>query len=801
MKHPAWQPIGLAWMICSVALSRSRVHGVDSRALSSMWNTSDLLEPIYQWNSALGPDHRYRRSVWSAVVPIVRETAGLVLVQAVDSPKATGADALVVGANQTSASSVLLEFELDSGPADAPTRHEFRLHMLFRSTNGSARGMLNGSGAAANSSSSDDGLDGLLSAFVDDRGGAQPVLGVGLWPNSSTDPVGRALEAELIDAGEWLQIQADFQLPVWPPAASTGGQPSLFLRLGVGPGWRTASLTDLRLLQLPLANVAHMKPCYGSLSMPRSGAQEGVSQAVLTNNVTAGRQEEWYRFEFAVPPPPIVLELDLQGQYRVCNAQLHLSTLGQVYEWSLHLSPDSVGDDSYVQAISVFEPAFASWRSPEAVTALSSPVSPGTRWFDCMNARRVQLRLRNSRNRIFALTEIRLGGFGVSLNACGHRCRHGGTCLAAGQEGCSCVPKWGWRGADCSSDVDECTLLPQAAHDASAFAVVLGGRAYMTAALAQQIGVEGHNGGCGAVGGSAAAAAECINAPGSWSCECIPGFVGNSSSGAGNECSDVDECLSANNGGCQQHCHNTDGGHFCSCVPGYNLSAAARGDGPAGGGDAAAERLRTDCVWAVPADSQGDTLTISSTAWFAWNQTLHRNAGWTTASFEAQFKAALSAAMNAQIPPGLLPFLPANLVVDQLEDFVHTEGPAQQHGRVHSNTDGSGSGSASGSASAWPSLGPGDGGGREVTLAFRIIVRSDAVQYAVNQFAWLREHGVMVGGSRGGRILVTLGEPTVLELLARPDEVVPVLSGPIANGSGLRPDETAILRTLSPHPY
>ena len=80
-------------------------------------------------------------------------------------------------------------------------------------------------------------------------------------------------------------------------------------------------------------------------------------------------------------------------------------------------------------------------------------------------------------------------------------------------------------------------------------------------------------------------------------------------------------------------------------------------------------------------------------------------------------------------------------------------------------------------------------------------MRSDAVQYAVNQFAWLREHGVMVGGSRGGRILVTLGEPTVLELLARPDEVVPVLSGPIANGSGLRPDETAILRTLSPHPY
>ena len=41
---------------------------------------------------------------------------------------------------------------------------------------------------------------------------------------------------------------------------------------------------------------------------------------------------------------------------------------------------------------------------------------------------------------------------------CQTRCRHGGRCMFAQNPACECVQKWGWRGPDCNTDVNECSL-------------------------------------------------------------------------------------------------------------------------------------------------------------------------------------------------------------------------------------------------------------------------------------------------------------------------------------------------------
>ncbi|CAH1248684.1 CSMD1 [Branchiostoma lanceolatum] len=56
--------------------------------------------------------------------------------------------------------------------------------------------------------------------------------------------------------------------------------------------------------------------------------------------------------------------------------------------------------------------------------------------------------------------------------------------------------------------------------------------------------------------------AMCINRPGSYSCQCLPGYEGP-------VCADIDECRYA--GFCPDHsiCTNTDGDYYCTCLQGY----------------------------------------------------------------------------------------------------------------------------------------------------------------------------------------------------------------------------------------
>ena len=89
----------------------------------------------------------------------------------------------------------------------------------------------------------------------------------------------------------------------------------------------------------------------------------------------------------------------------------------------------------------------------------------------------------------------------------------------------------------------------------------------------------------------------CVNIPGGFSCECLPGYTPvDETACAGKELEDttltlympklltdysqcccfisvtidVNECETLN-GGCQQTCTNTDGSFFCNCTEGYEL--------------------------------------------------------------------------------------------------------------------------------------------------------------------------------------------------------------------------------------
>ncbi|CAM9509411.1 unnamed protein product [Lampetra fluviatilis] len=61
----------------------------------------------------------------------------------------------------------------------------------------------------------------------------------------------------------------------------------------------------------------------------------------------------------------------------------------------------------------------------------------------------------------------------------------------------------------------------------------------------------------------------CANTPGSYRCQCLPGFR----MGARGACQDVDECLRSP---CQHRCINTVGSFECQCPAGYSVAAGGR---------------------------------------------------------------------------------------------------------------------------------------------------------------------------------------------------------------------------------
>ncbi|CAL1543309.1 unnamed protein product [Lymnaea stagnalis] len=144
----------------------------------------------------------------------------------------------------------------------------------------------------------------------------------------------------------------------------------------------------------------------------------------------------------------------------------------------------------------------------------------------------------------------RIGGYecicqiGFVKNATGHchECkegRYGDECLNVCQ--CSreftvscnnvdgtCACKNGWKGSDCSVDIDECSekLVTCPRHTT------------------------------------------CINTLGAYFCGCLQGFVQNNLTGI---CEDIDECINEESPSCEHICINTEGGFRCSCVPGYQI--------------------------------------------------------------------------------------------------------------------------------------------------------------------------------------------------------------------------------------
>ena len=215
----------------------------------------------------------------------------------------------------------------------------------------------------------------------------------------------------------------------------------------------------------------------------------------------------------------------------------------------------------------------------------ANPVYNGPRWFSCTAARRIKLKLHQSRNFIYHVAEVELGGYDHSVDGpCVTRCRHGGTCLLAAHD-CICVSKFGWRGEYCDIDVDECSVCGEACHGAEPETpTTIGNVQYHLATVAVERSISRPNGGCSRGGGIGEQAewADCTNSYGSWCCSCRSGFEGEASVGTGNICTDVNECLAGGAGhtvtagGCAHICLNNDGGYTCGCRTGWSLNGDGR---------------------------------------------------------------------------------------------------------------------------------------------------------------------------------------------------------------------------------
>lgn len=383
--------------------------------------------------------------------------------------------------------------------------------------------------------------------------------------------------------GEWLEVGGDFYLlPDEDPPTDSA---AIFLRLGrdAGEGAATegtASITGVRLTPVPIENVAWLKPLVGA---PEPAGDSARAEAVLTNGVFDGTilGETWY--QIVGMGEEVSFSVELFGTFRVCSTVVQFSPGTQTYEYEFFLSAANQGG-IWDSVLLVDQKADLDAHIATAGTATGWAPSSDERFFDCQLAKRMKLTLRETNNFIYSMSELALYGYDMGKAApCEKRCRHGGTCRYY-LEPCTCVPKWGWRGRTCATDIDECEVMP-------------------STPVATDLSIAQPNGGCARGDFSRS---RCTNSNGGWSCTCYHGFAGtptvkNPEDPPGDmvrECVDINECAAQGpadiaapprvNGGCDQICLNLIGAfgaglgttHACACQQGFVLLDDNRTCGP-----------------------------------------------------------------------------------------------------------------------------------------------------------------------------------------------------------------------------
>jgi hypothetical protein len=383
----------------------------------------------------------------------------------------------------------------------------------------------------------------------------------------------KAPEPTLVD--EWHEVLGDFDL-LKQELGEEGQRMQLRVTFGAADADSgIALLAALTVEHLETANVALLAPIASSVES-NDDSQGAVLPSGLTDS--SATSPTWTIFDNNQVKDEVWFAIDLDATYVICSASVHFAIAAQVTEWKLFLAEDDGGlsnDELWPQQVlhvhdrdwptSIYTSDSAleamtegDWTPNNWETTIwryqdfdDNPISSNQRYFGCTAANRAKLSLLHTNNIIFALMEIQLFGYERDINGiCSLRCRHGGQCLQRSETTCSCPSKWGWQGVLCEEDVNECALEPsdQKARDRVPT---------ITAA----------NGGCG---GGSALQANCTNTPGSWNCTCSPGFTGDSSTGDGNSCSDINECALPDRGGCKDICVNSPGSYACACNDGYN---------------------------------------------------------------------------------------------------------------------------------------------------------------------------------------------------------------------------------------
>jgi fibulin 1/2 len=135
--------------------------------------------------------------------------------------------------------------------------------------------------------------------------------------------------------------------------------------------------------------------------------------------------------------------------------------------------------------------------------------------------------------------------------------------------GCSCA--LGWMGLNCTVDYQGCASNPCGASNTAACTNLTPaqqsatGLSYTCSSCPQGYGTNQ----CIDINECAAntnlCTQTCINTPGSYLCQCQPGFV---LAADGYTCQDINECALGTDT-CTQVCTNTVGSYVCNCYPGY----------------------------------------------------------------------------------------------------------------------------------------------------------------------------------------------------------------------------------------